>query len=181
MLADLDWPQHLLSFTQEKGENKVHRRKLCSWQVNCRTNGYNYGGHYCRRHKGLESGGMEVWEGITGVMTLEESGSRMSIGVVSWDWRRIQSFVVDNEMKFRVWICKWSASVSFTGYRAIFPWKNTSIRLTMYTVAVQCISPLPVYWPYSTAIHKPQWNSWELSVLVTCCSAPCPRHGCKCG
>lgn len=38
-------------------------------------------------------------EGIAVVMTLEESGSGMSIDVVSWDWRRIQSFVVDNEIQ----------------------------------------------------------------------------------
>lgn len=37
--------------------------------------------------------GIEVWEGIR---TLEESGSRMSTDVVSWDWRRIQCFVADN-------------------------------------------------------------------------------------
>lgn len=50
--------------------------------------------------------GIEVWEGIADVMTLEESGGRMSTDVVRWDWRRIQSFVVDNELKLRVWICK---------------------------------------------------------------------------
>lgn len=42
----------------------------------------NYGGHYCRRHKGLESMGIEVWEGTAGVMTLEESGSTISIGTL---------------------------------------------------------------------------------------------------
>lgn len=44
-----------------------------------------YGGYYCRRHKELESVRIEVCEGIAGVRTLEESGSRMSIGVVRWD------------------------------------------------------------------------------------------------
>lgn len=58
-----------------------------------------YGGYYCRRHKELESVRIEVCEGIAGVRTLEESGSRMSIGVVRWDWRSIQSFVVDNEIQ----------------------------------------------------------------------------------
>lgn len=58
------------------------------------------------RHTELELVGIEVWEGIAGVMILKESGSRMSTDAVSWDWRRIQSFVVDNEMKFRVGICK---------------------------------------------------------------------------
>lgn len=125
--------------------------------------------------------GIEVWEGIAGVMILEESGSSMSIAVVSWDWRRIQGFVVDSEMKFRVWICKGSASVRYINTEQFvlekipvsveqhMQWLSNAFLLGL------CVGHTPLL---ST---KPLWNSWELPELVACCLASCPRHGCKCG
>lgn len=49
----------------------------------------------------------------------------MGLEISSGNMRRIMGFVMGNEVKFRVWICRRSIPVSSTWYRTICPWKKT--------------------------------------------------------